>query len=128
MADLDELSDIEEDVEEEDVEDAEAEFEDLIEAEGLSEHGYRELVGEERRSQPYLGSFAKARLIATRAKQLELGYPPAIPRERLKSIEPQRIARQEIEEKVIPLKIIRKFPDGTYEIWNIKDFKYVARD
>jgi DNA-directed RNA polymerase subunit K/omega len=88
----------------------------------------RERVGSDRISKPTLGKLAKARLIAARAGQLELGASPQIPFNRLRSNEPQKIAQQELQEKVIPLKIVRKFPDGTFEVWTIKDFKYIVRD
>lgn len=88
----------------------------------------RERTGAERISKPTLGKLAKARLIAARAGQLELGATPAIPTSRLRSYEPQRIARQELETKVIPIRIVRKFADGTFEVWTIQDFKYIVRD
>jgi DNA-directed RNA polymerase subunit K/omega len=66
-------------------------------------------------------------MIAARAKQLELteNISSTIPPTRLRSTEPQKIALQELEERVIPIKIVRKYPDGTYEVWTIKDFKYI---
>lgn len=88
----------------------------------------RERTGTDRISKPTLGKLAKARLIAARSGQLELGAKPEIPSHRLKSSEPHKIALQELDEKVIPLKIIRKFPDKTYEVWTIGDFKYIVRD
>lgn len=83
---------------------------------------------EERLSKPILGQLEKTRLISARAARLQEGYLSKIPIERLKSRELQKIARQELEEKVIPIKIIRTFPDGSYEVWEITDFKYIARD
>jgi DNA-directed RNA polymerase I, II, and III subunit RPABC2 len=81
----------------------------------------------ERITKPVLGRLAKAKLIAARAKSLEMNRPSTIPRSRLKSTEPQKIAEQEFDERVLPLKIIRNLPDGTYEEWTLKDFKYFAR-
>lgn len=83
---------------------------------------------EERLSKPVLGQLAKTRLISARAAQLQSGALSKIPMEQLKSRELQKIARQELEEKVIPIKIVRTFPDGSYEVWEITDFKYIARD
>lgn len=88
----------------------------------------RRREGDDRLGKPFLGKLAKARLIAARAGQLQIGAPPLIPRERLRSNELQEIALQEFDERVIPIKIIRKFADGTYEVWSIKDFKFFARD
>jgi DNA-directed RNA polymerase subunit K/omega len=89
--------------------------------------------GSERISKPFLGKLAKARLIAARAGQLQLGAPPMIPRDQLWSYELQDIAQQEFEAAAnkqieFPIKIVRKFADGTYEVWKVSEFKYFARD
>jgi DNA-directed RNA polymerase subunit K/omega len=84
--------------------------------------------GNERIGKPVLGKYAKARLIAARAAQLQLGVESIIPQDRLRSSELEEIAIQEFDERVIPIKIIRKYADNTYEIWTIKDFKYFPRD
>jgi DNA-directed RNA polymerase I, II, and III subunit RPABC2 len=76
---------------------------------------------------PVLGKFAMAKLLATRAKQLEMNDPPRIPKERLTSTRPEKIAEQELKERVIPLKVVRYLPDNTYEEWSVKDFKYFAK-
>lgn len=83
--------------------------------------------------QPFLGKLAKARLIAARSGQLQLGSPPLIPINQLYSFELHEIAIQEFNEAVegriiFPIKIIRKFADGTYEVWRISDFEYFVRD
>jgi len=85
----------------------------------------KERLGAERLGLPVLNKQAKARLIAARSKQLELGAKSTIPSARLKSMNLEKIALQEIDERVIPIKIVRKYADGTYEVWTIKDFKYI---
>lgn len=103
------------------------EFEEIFQSEtDLSNARRRE--GNDRISKPFLGKLAKARLIAARSRQIQIGAPLVIPVERLKSRNSQDIAKQELQERVIPIKIIRRFADGTYEVWNIKDFKWIARD
>lgn len=113
---------------EEDPELEQPEFEEIFQTDGhkLGEVKYRE--GSERKTPPFLGKLEKSKLILSRVKQLELGMPSVIPRERLRSGELINIAKQELEEKVIPIKIVRKFPDGTVEIWPVTDFKYIAKD
>ncbi len=81
----------------------------------------------ERITPPILGKYAMAKLISVRAKQLEMNRPSTISRERLKSTAPEKIATQELEERIIPLKIIRYLPDNTYEEWSIFEFKYFAK-
>jgi len=104
------------------------EFEEVFQSEIAGIGNLRRREGADRISQPILGKLAKARLISARSKQLELGAPPAIPRTRLRSGELQEIAKQELEERVLPIKIIRKFADGTYEVWTLTDFRFIARD
>ena len=87
----------------------------------------KERKGSERLSKPVMAKLTKARLIAARAGQLQLGAPSVIPEGRLRSSELQEIAMQEFDERVLPLKIIRKFPDNTYEVWSLSDFKYFGR-
>lgn len=87
----------------------------------------RVLRGEERRSLPILGKIAKARLVSTRAKQLEQRLTPSIPLHRLQSTDLEKIAAQEIEERTIPIKVVRRFPNGDVEEWRIDEFDYVAK-
>lgn len=88
----------------------------------------RELFGSERRGKPFLGRFAQTHLIQIRAKQLERNekttIPPNIP---IRSNNPRDIARQELELRVIPLKVVNVYPDGTFEKWSISEFKYFAK-
>lgn len=88
----------------------------------------RRRTGKDRISPPFLGKISKARLIAARAHQLFLGAKPMIPIERLKSTELSKIALQELNERVLPIAVVRKFPDNTVEIWPISDFEYIDRD
>lgn len=105
------------------------EFEDIFVSSNIDESDMgRRREGNDRIGKPFLGKLAKARLIAARAGQLQLGSPPKIPLSRLRSGEIQEIAEQEFDEKVIPIKIVRRFADGTYEVWEVKDFQYIVRD
>ena len=90
---------------------------------------YRELKGSERKTIPILRKFEKVLLITTRVKQLNNGAKTKIPRSRLKSTDSIKIAEQELEERVIPNKILRVQPLAkTYEILDISYFKYIDRD
>lgn len=123
-----ELDAEEEDVFEETPDIEQPEFEDIFQSEVSENNLGRKREGADRISKPFLGKLAKSRLIAARSGQLQLGALSIIPRERLRSSEIQEIAIQEFDERVIPIKIVRKFADGTYEVWNISDFKYFVRD
>lgn len=102
-------------------------FEEILQTDISNIENVKRREGNERISKPILGKLAKARLIVKRAQQLQAGAPPAISRERLRSGELQKIAEQELEERVLPIKIIRRFADGYYEIWPLSDFKYIAK-
>jgi len=57
--------------------------------------------------------FEKARLITARALQLSFGAPPLIkPSAGMTSYD---LAKKELEEGVLPLTVIRHFPDGRLE-------------
>ena len=114
------------DFEEEEFEEPEAEPIDEIHAAGATIFGTMERTGADRISTPYLGWLARSALISRRVKQLEGGEPSVIPTNELKSGVIGRIAEQELEERKIPLKIVRKFPGGIFETWNIGDFVGIA--
>lgn len=58
-----------------------------------------------------LTRFEKTRLVSARALQLSLGAPPLVKVTENQSV--LDLARTEFSEKVIPLAVIRRFPDGT---------------
>lgn len=60
-----------------------------------------------------LSRFEIARLISARALQLSLGAPPMVKVEEAVSM--QNLAKKEFEEKVLPLTVLREFPDGHSE-------------
>lgn len=116
------------DVPEEEVEGLEEEELEEIFQGGAEAPVSRERTGQNRLGSPFLGRLAVARLIAARTARLQLGDPPRIPRERLVSSNLEDIAKQELVEKVIPIKIRRNNPDGTFEYWRVPEFQFVVRD
>ncbi len=57
-----------------------------------------------------LTRFERARIISARALQLALGAPPLVKPSGESS--PSELAKQEFAEKVLPLSILRRFPNG----------------
>jgi DNA-directed RNA polymerase subunit K/omega len=111
-----------------DISDTQPELEDIFQSGDLTEGQLgKKREGNDRIGKPFLGKLTKSKMIAARAKQLEIGTPSVIPPERLRSSALEKIATQEFDERVIPINVIRKYPDGTYEIWKITDFKYFVR-
>jgi DNA-directed RNA polymerase subunit K/omega len=90
---------------------------------------FRELKGAERRTIPVLRKFEKVLLITTRVKQLNRGAKSKIAISRMRSRDSIYIAQQEMDERVIPNKILRIQPQSkTYEILGIEYFTYIDRD
>jgi DNA-directed RNA polymerase subunit K/omega len=54
--------------------------------------------------------FERARVISARALQLALGAPPLV--KPSSESTPYELAKQELESKVLPLSVLRRFPDG----------------
>lgn len=74
---------------------------------------------------PYLTMYEQVLLIAFRTTQIMNGAPICI---KTTCTNPKNIAIQELKEKKIPFKIKRKLPDGTNEIWKIKDLQLIHFD
>ena len=51
--------------------------------------------------------YERARIIGARALQLSMGAPPLLKIEKLRSIDPIEIAKQEFEENVLPITVVR---------------------
>jgi DNA-directed RNA polymerase subunit K/omega len=60
-----------------------------------------------------LTRFEKTRLISARALQLSLGAPPLV--KIPKNISAQGLAKLEFEKGVLPLAVLRKYPNGKIE-------------
>lgn len=60
-----------------------------------------------------LTRFEKARIIGARALQLSMGAPPLVKVEGVE--DPLKLAEIEFEEGLIPLIVVRHYPDGRIE-------------
>lgn len=58
-----------------------------------------------------LTRFEETRLISARALQLSLGAPPLI--KPAKEVSMLELAKEELKQKVLPLAVLREYPDGT---------------
>jgi len=70
---------------------------------------------------PKLTKYEKVRLIGTRAKQISLGAKVMV--KNTKGLNPIEIAKLELEEKMIPMKIKRILPDNKVEIWRLSELE-----
>lgn len=65
-----------------------------------------------------LSRFERTRLISARALQLSLGAPPLL--ETKKEDTSYDIAKRELTERVLPMAVIRRYPNGTVERVELK--------
>ena len=86
-----------------------------------------ERKGSDRKAAPFIGRLRKAAIIAYRAKQLEEGAPTTLPPNEVTSGDINEIAKRELEKRIIPVKVVLKYPGGIYEVWPISDFKFIHR-
>jgi DNA-directed RNA polymerase I, II, and III subunit RPABC2 len=68
---------------------------------------------------PKLTKYEKVRLIGTRAKQISLGAKVMV--KNTAGLHPIEIAKLELVEKMIPIKIKRVLADNTVEIWKLSE-------
>lgn len=75
----------------------------------------------ERVTQPYLTRFEEAKIIGTRAAQLEGGMEPlcSVP---VKMTHSRDIAQHEFEQGAIPFIVRRYLASGAFEDWKLSDF------
>lgn len=73
---------------------------------------------------PFLTKYERARIIGTRAEQLESGAHPFVEVES-HVINARTIAMMEFEQKKIPFIIARPLPNKAIEYWRLEDLEYV---
>ena len=77
---------------------------------------------EERITKPFLFEFERVRILGERARQLSLGAKPML--KNIENFDPKVIAKMELNNKVIPLIILRELPDGRIEKWKVSELAY----
>lgn len=77
---------------------------------------------EERRTAPFLFSYERVRILGDRIAQLAQGAKPMI--KGVNGMNPRDIAKIELEQKIIPIKIIRPLPNGKKEIWTLNELRH----
>ncbi len=95
--------------------------EDTFEDDEPVSQDIRYVKSEDRITKPYLFEFERVRLLGERAKQISMGAKPMI--KNIEKLDPKSIARLELENKVIPLMILRELPDGRIEKWKINELQ-----
>jgi len=67
-----------------------------------------------------LTRFEVARLVGARALQIALGAPILLPPEEIKEFDSIKITKQEFKNKIIPITIKRKLPNGEEMVIDVK--------
>lgn len=71
----------------------------------------------------YMTIYERVRLLGERSKQLSLGAKPMI--KGVENLSPKDIAKLELQNKVMPLIIIRTLPNGVKEKWKINELEII---
>lgn len=100
------------------LEEGEDQFED--EQEEAKEDIY--VPNSERLTKKILFNYERVRILGERAKQLSLGAKPML--KNVDNLDPKLIAKLELENKVIPLIILRELPNGKIEKWKVSELKF----
>jgi len=107
---------------------------DILELDRTIVSQFKKREGNMRIGTNFLGTLAINALIAKRVGLLDKGSNPTVKltSKMYHQTEPRlqnnvAIAKAEIMANTIPLKIIKKFPDGYIEEWYISDFKRKAK-
>jgi DNA-directed RNA polymerase subunit K/omega len=74
---------------------------------------------------PFLNRYEYAALIAARASEIADGKPLTI--QNPGTTDPIKIAIMEYNSGKLPKKVIRTFPNGTTEVWNLNDLQCIQR-
>jgi DNA-directed RNA polymerase subunit K/omega len=106
-----------------DLEEGEDNFDDEEEQEkNKHKHISKYVKPEERVTKPFLFEFERVRILGERAKQISLGAKPML--KNIENYDPKMIARMELQNKILPLIILRELPDGRIEKWKVSELMY----
>lgn len=90
-----------------------------IEIEVVEEDELATRINPKKKTSTYMTKFEYSKLKGFRIVQLMHGKKPKVNLENY--LDYEEIAKREIYEKVIPLRIRRKLPGGEIEVWNISE-------
>ena len=83
-----------------------------------------EIEANNRITKPKLTKYEKVRIIGERSKQLVMGAKPMIKIDDT-TLSSHDIAQLEYDNNIIPFKIKRPLPNGTYEIWKFSELQNI---
>ena len=114
------------DIDEEDIEDDEEDIDDNHDESKYTNmshnKSYTILYGTERNTSPYLTKYEIARVLSIRACQIQLGAEPLIESE---TTDPYTLAKEELLNKEMPLKIYRPISNNLLEEWSVNELELI---
>jgi len=78
-------------------------------------------MSSEKKTLPVLSKYELAAILSARAAEIANGEPITIPNP--ETTDPIKIAYQEFSAGKTPKKIIRTWPNGEVEVWNLSELK-----
>lgn len=88
----------------------------------------RVVLDHERITSPILNIYEMTRMIAVRTAQIEKGSPVVPPvTEMIHLVHAVDIAKEELKQRVIPIKLKRTRPDGKIEYWSIQELQIIRQ-
>lgn len=84
----------------------------------------KEVEKSKRRTTPILTNYEKVRIIGERYNQIIRGAKPLI-KLNTDDLSDYEIVMHEYKERMIPFKIKRPLPNGTYEIWKLSELQII---
>ena len=87
----------------------------------LEGDGAAEDIGPDDKLNNYrLSVYERTRILGTRAKQISTAASPFV--KNVSSLTPIEVATEELNNKLVPIKLIRELPNGITETWNLNEF------
>ena len=80
------------------------------------------IIVESKTTKPFLTKYEKVKLLAFRTNQIARGAKPMIKIQY--NMSSKNIAKAELNERVIPLLLLRPIPNGKAELWNIRELEF----
>ena len=99
-------------------------FEEVIALTRVQRDSYGNIIDPLHTSMPFLTKYEKARIIGSRAEQLDRGAIPFIKLDE-NIINGRTIAMMEFEQKKIPFIIARPMPNKGVEYWKLQDLEFI---
>lgn len=83
------------------------------------------IIDDNHKTYPILSKFELTKIIGLRVTQLNKGAEPYVKVQTKNILDNSLVADKELREKKLPFIIMRPFPNGRCEYWNVNDLEYI---